>query len=190
MLAGQYYDYLVRALGDYKNGRRNNPIMKGFAGPLSKQDITELRRELAQGQTPRVWFTNHVVRLPPGGSARVVHIDTPAEGDFIHAKPAGRPDDALTQAVTPRLKALHPDWQISGRAAAAEVRYMDQELAGTKRRPVPVVVLPGFPTSAIFTFHEFIAPVLRRLAGRRGEPTGTVSARLPLRVNSERGRTE
>ena len=22
----------------------------------------------------------------------------------------------------------------------------------------PVVVLPGFPTSAIFTFHEFVAP--------------------------------
>src|SRR5262249_49468348 len=30
----------------------------------------------------------------------------------------------------------------------------------------PVVVLPGFPTSAIFTFHEFVAPVLRALAGR------------------------
>jgi putative molybdopterin biosynthesis protein len=58
------------------------------------------------------------------------------------------------------------------------------------RRPVPVAVLPGFPTSAIFTFHEFIAPVLRRLAGRRDEPTAVVPARLPLRVNSERGRTE
>ena len=30
----------------------------------------------------------------------------------------------------------------------------------------PVVVLPGFPTSAIFTFHEFVAPVLSALAGR------------------------
>src|SRR5262249_41002528 len=26
------------------------------------------------------------------------------------------------------------------------------------RRPVPLVVLPGFPTSAIFTFREFAAP--------------------------------
>jgi cytochrome c553 len=42
ILAGQYYDYLVRALGDYKNGRRNNAIMKGFAGQLSKQDIEDL----------------------------------------------------------------------------------------------------------------------------------------------------
>jgi putative molybdopterin biosynthesis protein len=58
------------------------------------------------------------------------------------------------------------------------------------RRSVPVVVLPGFPTSAVFTFHEFIAPVLRQMAGRRDRPAGIVPARLPLRVNSERGRTE
>ncbi len=58
------------------------------------------------------------------------------------------------------------------------------------RRPLPVAVLPGFPTSAIFTFHEFLAPVLRRLAGRREERTDVVTARLPLRVNSQRGRTE
>jgi cytochrome c553 len=42
ILAGQYYDYLVRALTDYKVGRRNNPIMKGFAAQLSKQDIEDL----------------------------------------------------------------------------------------------------------------------------------------------------
>ena len=29
----------------------------------------------------------------------------------------------------------------------------------------PVVVLPGFPTSAIFTFHAFVAPVIRARAG-------------------------
>ena len=29
----------------------------------------------------------------------------------------------------------------------------------------PVVILPGFPTSAIFTFHEFVAPVIRAYAG-------------------------
>jgi glyoxylase-like metal-dependent hydrolase (beta-lactamase superfamily II) len=50
---------------------------------------------------------------------------------------AGLEDDALTQYVTPKLKALHPDWTISDRAAAFEVRYMDEELAGTKKRPVP-----------------------------------------------------
>ena len=42
ILAGQYYDYLVRALTDYKIGRRNNAIMKGFAAQLSKKDIEDL----------------------------------------------------------------------------------------------------------------------------------------------------
>jgi cytochrome c553 len=42
ILAGQHYDYLVRALSDYKAGHRANPIMKAFAGQLSKQDIEDL----------------------------------------------------------------------------------------------------------------------------------------------------
>jgi cytochrome c553 len=42
ILAGQYYDYLVRALSDYKSGKRENPIMKGFAASLSHQDIEDL----------------------------------------------------------------------------------------------------------------------------------------------------
>jgi hypothetical protein len=51
---------------------------------------------------------------------------------------AGLKGDSLMQSVAPKLRALHPDWTISDRAIAAEVRYMDQELAGTKKRPVPV----------------------------------------------------
>jgi putative molybdopterin biosynthesis protein len=57
-------------------------------------------------------------------------------------------------------------------------------------RTVPIAILPGFPTSAIFTFQEFIAPVIRRMAGRPEDAISIVPARLPLRVNSERGRTE
>jgi putative molybdopterin biosynthesis protein len=54
----------------------------------------------------------------------------------------------------------------------------------------PIIVLPGFPTSAIFTFHEFAAPVIRAFAGRPPEPAERLPAILPLRVASERGRTE
>jgi putative molybdopterin biosynthesis protein len=54
----------------------------------------------------------------------------------------------------------------------------------------PIVVLPGFPTSAVFTFHEFVAPVLREMAGLAPENRQIVNATLPLRVNSDRGRTE
>ncbi|HET7163371.1 MAG TPA: cytochrome c [Rhodanobacteraceae bacterium] len=41
-LAGQYQDYLVQVLHEYKNGQRTNAIMNGMAAPLSDQDIQDL----------------------------------------------------------------------------------------------------------------------------------------------------
>ena len=55
---------------------------------------------------------------------------------------------------------------------------------------LPVVILPGFPTSAVFSFHEFVAPVLRGMAGLAPEGRETRRARLAAKVNSERGRLE
>ena len=54
----------------------------------------------------------------------------------------------------------------------------------------PVVVLPGFPTSAMFTFHDMIVPVLRRLAGLPPRADAQVAAKVPVRIASELGRTE
>jgi len=55
----------------------------------------------------------------------------------IQGRKAGLTGDALAAAVAPKLKANHPGWTISDRSAAAEIRYMDQELSGAKKRPVP-----------------------------------------------------
>jgi cytochrome c553 len=41
-LAGQYNDYLVRALNDYKSGARKNPIMAGQVTTLKKEDIADV----------------------------------------------------------------------------------------------------------------------------------------------------
>ena len=41
-LAGQYEDYIARALHEYKSDDRKNPIMKGFASTLSDADIADL----------------------------------------------------------------------------------------------------------------------------------------------------
>ncbi len=54
----------------------------------------------------------------------------------------------------------------------------------------PVAILPGFPTSAIFTFHAFVAPVIRAFAGLPPAREQVVDAVLPMRIGSERGRTE
>ncbi len=54
----------------------------------------------------------------------------------------------------------------------------------------PLAVLPGFPTSAIFTFHTFVAPVIRSRAGLPIEAARTVEADVPVRISSELGRKE
>jgi putative molybdopterin biosynthesis protein len=61
-------------------------------------------------------------------------------------------------------------------------------LAVAERKPI--AVLPGFPTSAIFTFHTFVAPVIRALAGLPADAAETVEARVPVRIPSELGRQE
>jgi cytochrome c553 len=43
-LAGQYHDYLARAMHEYKNGERQNAIMAGFVKTLSDADIDALAR--------------------------------------------------------------------------------------------------------------------------------------------------
>lgn len=82
--------------------------------------------------------------------------------------------------------ALDPPGIVAHGVALKPGKPLCLAVSGTK----PVVVLPGFPTSAIFTFHEFVAPVLRALAGRRAEEVSRTRARLPFRVTSEHGRTE
>ena len=39
ILAGQHPEYLAKQLHEFKSGKRANPIMKGFAGTLSDDDI-------------------------------------------------------------------------------------------------------------------------------------------------------
>lgn len=54
----------------------------------------------------------------------------------------------------------------------------------------PVVALPGFPTSAMFTFHDLVAPVFREMAGLPPRETMELHARVPVRIASELGRRE
>lgn len=41
-IAGQYSDYLAKALLDYHNGARKNPIMGGIAKPLTRKDMQDV----------------------------------------------------------------------------------------------------------------------------------------------------
>ena len=41
-LGGQYYDYLVHSLEQYRKGKRQNPLMTPMAQPLTDEDISNL----------------------------------------------------------------------------------------------------------------------------------------------------
>lgn len=54
----------------------------------------------------------------------------------------------------------------------------------------PVAILPGFPTSALFTFTKFVAPVLQVMSGQPFADKESVRATVPFKINSVKGRTE
>ena len=47
-LGGQYYDYLVHALEQYKKGKRQNPLMSPMAQPLTDEDIRNVAYYFSQ----------------------------------------------------------------------------------------------------------------------------------------------
>lgn len=51
-IAGQYADYMVKVLKDYKSGTRKNPIMAGFASTLSEQDMNDLAAYFSAQKSP------------------------------------------------------------------------------------------------------------------------------------------
>ncbi|HEY6641482.1 c-type cytochrome [Povalibacter sp.] len=48
VLAGQYANYLVHALKDYKSGKRKNPIMAGIIAGVDEKDFDALAQFFAQ----------------------------------------------------------------------------------------------------------------------------------------------
>ena len=58
-IAGQYADYLEKALRDYKSGGRKNAIMAGFAATLSNDDIADLSAYFA-AQTGQLSDLSHL----------------------------------------------------------------------------------------------------------------------------------
>ncbi len=80
---------------------------------LSDQDLAAARAELAEGRPFPVWFTAAAVGVPVGGSAKIVSIGEPAEGDFVEVRPTGSRDtvfcspNELTSTRPPRSFA---DW--------------------------------------------------------------------------------
>jgi putative molybdopterin biosynthesis protein len=161
MRPGLVYDSNATILADTVRELGGEPVPLGTA----PDDYDALMRLLRQALA-------YDVVLLSGGTSK-------GEGDISYRVVA----DLGSPGIVAHGVALKPGKPLC--LAAIEV-----DAPETPRRTIPVMILPGFPTSAIFTFHEFVAPVIGALAGRRAESPTVLSAHLPMRVNSERGRTE
>jgi len=59
-LSGQHADFLLRALLDYKNGSRKNPVMSGFVADLSDDEMRELAAYYSK-QRPSLTTAEHAI---------------------------------------------------------------------------------------------------------------------------------
>jgi cytochrome c553 len=67
-LAGQHERYIARQLALFKTGERANPIMMGFAAPLSPQDMRDLGAYYAsQAGTPGMADDSEIIDGPNAG---------------------------------------------------------------------------------------------------------------------------
>ena len=101
IIAGQYSDYIERALKDYRSGERDNAIMKGFATNLSDVDI----RDLA------AWFSRQSgLSGPPNQSAlrRRVRQLRPGHCSGCHSVPGMR--NAYPGYRVPKLRGQHAQY--------------------------------------------------------------------------------
>lgn len=123
-----------------------------FSGALTEADVVEARAELALGRPVTVWFTPAAVGVPAGGSARIVAIGDPPEGEFVQVRPAGSRDEMfcspgeLTRSRPSRRRADAAS--PASRAPAKRARSPAAATAPTRTavvEPAPVDAEPPAP---------------------------------------------
>lgn len=167
------------------------------ANSLSEQDLEDVRAELAANRPFTVWFTASAVGVPAGGSAKVISVEAPAEGDFIQVKAAGSRDtlfcspSELTRvrparkraAAAPAAKEPAAQGPLAQRPAAARTGSAPSTSAPVPA-PATAAPAPKVPAAATATAPVPVmpgpkAPERPRPSGRAARPvevTVTLSA--------------
>ena len=106
ILQGQHADYLVKQLGEFKSGKRNNAIMKGMASTLSDDDMKNVAAFYASKEAKPGFAKNKDLaalgeKIYRGGIAdRSIPACTACHG----------PNGAGIPAQYPRLSGQHSDY--------------------------------------------------------------------------------
>lgn len=147
-LAQQHPDYLVKQLQEFKSGKRNNAIMKGFATALSDEDMRDISYWLASKQAkPGFAKDKELVAL-----GERIYRGGIAERKIAACAGCHSPNGAGIPSQYPRLSGQHADYtktqltafrdgvrlnnpvmaQVAARLNDREIRAVSDYIAGLR----------------------------------------------------------
>ncbi len=106
IIQGQHPDYLVKQLTEFKDGKRNNPIMRGFASALSLQDMKNVAAYYATKQA-KAGFAKNKDTVQLGES---IYRGGIADRNVPACASCHSPTGAGIPAQYPRLAGQHADY--------------------------------------------------------------------------------
>lgn len=130
-LAGQHPQYLVKQLQEFKSGKRNNAIMKGFATTLSEDDMVNISHWLASKQ-PKPGFAKEKDLVTLGER---IYRGGIAERNIAACAGCHSPNGAGIPAQYPRMSGQHADYSKTQLTAFRDgVRLNSVQMTGVAAR--------------------------------------------------------
>jgi len=106
IIQGQHSDYLVKQLAEFKAGKRDNPVMKAMAAPLSEADMKNVAAFYASKQ-PKPGFAKNKDLVAHGEK---IYRGGVAERSIPACSGCHGPSGAGIPAQYPRLAGQHADY--------------------------------------------------------------------------------
>ncbi len=147
-LAQQHPEYLIKQLQEYKSGKRDNAIMKGFASALSDDDMRNISYWLAsQKATPGFAQDKDLVRL-----GERIYRGGIAGRDVAACAACHSPNGAGIPSQYPRLAGQHAEYTVD---------QMNQFRSGVRKNSAQMTKIAAYMTD------EEIRAVADYIAGLR-----------------------
>ncbi len=106
ILQGQHPEYLIKQLTEFKNGKRDNPIMKGFAATLSDDDARNVAAFYA-GKQAKAGFSKNKELVALGER---IYRGGIADRSIAACAACHSPNGAGLPSQYPRLAGQHADY--------------------------------------------------------------------------------
>ncbi|MBA4267724.1 MAG: cytochrome c4, partial [Comamonadaceae bacterium] len=147
-LAQQHPEYLIKQLQEYKSGKRDNAIMKGFASALSDDDMRNISYWLAsQKATPGFAQDKDLVRL-----GERIYRGGIAGRDVAACAGCHSPTGSGIPSQYPRLAGQHAEYTLD---------QMNQFRSGARKNSAQMTKIAAYMTD------EEIRAVADYIAGLR-----------------------